>query len=246
MAGPPYGRADLFCGVYNSGNREENMDTLPVIIVTAVVTAFINGAVSVAIFRRVEENIKLEFSEQLERFRTDLQKEVVEHQVKFSRNYPRMVETLENFINRFHEHSSLFRDYSVEIIARAGGVYDLSTIDKVDILKNELDKKLSECFTYLSDNSIHLPDTAVIEFVDALHKSREIDSAMSGWGYFMMRHAGFPPDWLKLEIGLTGLSAKIDPTDTNAAETFMFELQRETDAQLERVEKLYKTLAETQ
>jgi hypothetical protein len=77
-------------------------------ITLIIVTAFLNAAVSTGIFLRVQKNIELSFDQKLEKFKADLQKEVNEHQVKFSRTYPKTMEVLETITNKFRDFVKAF------------------------------------------------------------------------------------------------------------------------------------------
>jgi hypothetical protein len=123
------------------------MDTITAVIVTA----FLNLAISTGIFLRVQKNIELSFSKQLEAFKTELQKDVIEHQVRFSASYPKTVETLENIHQQF-----------VSLLQLLSKLPD-RRVEKVDdeefaAKENDVISAYENFSSYITFHRVYLPD----------------------------------------------------------------------------------------
>lgn len=135
-------------------------------ITLILVTAFLNAAVSTGIFLRVQRNIGLEFDEKLEKFKTELQKEVIEHEVKFSKTYPKTLEVLEIFTGRFQDFEEAFGNQRDNLIWSNDG---FSSRDFLYIYGMILD-----CEKYFATNRHFLADTIVDPVENIVEEAKEL------------------------------------------------------------------------
>jgi len=67
------------------------INALPESLATGIITAIITGLLLFYFQRRIESS----FAEKMEQFKTDLQKELIDHQIIFSTTYPKAIEVLD-------------------------------------------------------------------------------------------------------------------------------------------------------
>jgi hypothetical protein len=131
-------------------------------IALIIVTAFINLAVSNFIFYRYQKKIENSFAEKLETFRANLQKSSTEHQVKFSRNYPKTLEVLETYHHKLQEFSQFFHQVHLFIIRAVRGTPLEDT--EIQEKRHYFFRVFQDFTTYLTANRLYLPDEFIKEF----------------------------------------------------------------------------------
>jgi hypothetical protein len=219
------------------------MDTLPIIIVTALITAFVNGAVSVTIFLRVQKSIELSFQEQLEKFKSELQKENNERQLKFSTSYNKTLEVLGAFVDKFRQYAGVFN----HVCQRSS----LSTTMPED--ENYFDErrqlytgKLLECEAHFTSNRHFLADDMVSELTSILRSAAKLNNTVSLVDIMFHVPSEHAIPVLLAVIQANGLSLQIEPTGGHVLDNAAKAMRNEMSTLLERLETLYRSFAQAQ
>lgn len=160
------------------------MDTVSVIVISALVNLLMTGLVGGVIIYRFQKDIDTSYNKQMEEFKINLQKISFEQQTKFVRNHEKMVETLETTYQRFS-------DYRLEI--------NRLLLNKLTSLASgeelNLDNELRDSFTkadklyeYFVHNSIHLLQDVSVEIMGILTKTKLLYSVIN-MGLMLIDHS---------------------------------------------------------
>ena len=209
------------------------MDTITAVIVTA----FLNLAISTGVFLRVQKNIELSFAKQLEAFKTELQKDVIEHQVKFSRSYPKTMEVLETFTEQFKHYVSVFQKHCRPSYYSKEEIAELTE----EVLWNRHKEYWSlqmDFQSFFGNNRHYLPDAIVSKIEKILEKSAELDALLAVEG---LLESVFILDVKKGKASIENLRAHNSREKVkNNYKTF----SSEVETLLQQVETIYKSAAE--
>ena len=125
------------------------MDTIAIIIFTAFANIIITSIVSNLIFYRYQKKID-----------ATIQKSLFEHQIKFSRIYPKTLEVLETYNQKTLYCSRLSSKFGDEII-KAISEKDTFQAEEIKTKHDELYGALVDFRKYIEDNRLHLPNALI-------------------------------------------------------------------------------------
>lgn len=131
------------------------------ILATAILTAVFTGLLLFYFQRRIENS----FAEKIEQFKTDLQKELIEHQTKFSTTYPKALEVLEIGYQKLSALPRMISDFHSQL-SKSNQPLDPK---KIGEMRSEILNACFEYAKYIDDNRRYIP----IEIITELEKSHQ-------------------------------------------------------------------------
>ncbi len=217
------------------------MDTLTTLILTVLANAIVTGVIVYLIQKKIDNS----FAKKMEEVRVNLQKSLIEHQIKISRTYPKSLEVLEAFNEKF-QYFLMLSSWSSRLTEKLFSSKEVvAQEDLMDLDKKEI-KAIGDCETYLLHNRIYLPDDSVRELEEIMNRSRTLCFHLSFCRHLSQKPEELFPLWLEFEVTRgEPLFEKINPADKNAAIVFIQIIRDETNKLSVRLEKHYKSVADT-
>jgi hypothetical protein len=211
---------------------------LPDAIATAIVTVLLTGGI-LFVFQKQIESL---FARQMEKFRAKLQYENFEQQTKFSRTYQNRVETLANLYQRFIIYKTDFNHMVHEASQLGHSPESISTTVSAMIMENR--GKYEEFRMYFENNRLYLPDNISTAIRDLLLRHDLMYLAIH------MFSDDRPESFIKVgnsAIKALGFEVNVE-SDFERPEflSLIWQMDKEVYTQAERLERLYKSVAEAQ
>jgi hypothetical protein len=223
------------------------INTVPEPLATAILTATFTGIIILYLQKRIENS----FAEKLEEYKTNLQKSSTEHQIKFSKTYPKTLEVLETGYQKFRDLSQHFQKIHSQTL-NTNQPLDLAEIRaKID----ESIEAVREYTTYFQNNRLYLPDELIAEL-------EKINSRVGVLGLASMGLLGYssrPPDSLIKQTDTLSkmigrpidVSMESEEPDEASSKRMWFYMHSgiidmEFTMLSQEFEKLYKSVAEAQ
>ncbi len=238
------------------------MDTITTIIVTVLANAIVTGIIVYLIQKKIESS----FVKKMEEFRANLQKSSAEHQIKFSRNYPKTLEVLEAYHQKLYECSRFCSQLHSRLLR---ALREKQTLEDKELLerKHQYFRIFMDFTTYLSNNRLYLPD----EILRELEKIKSRAGVLGLISASLIELANDPIEDLVEYINLcsrfigisTNISIEGDDVpkelkeellkkleeaipEENRVQMFTSQIDSEFTNLLQQSEQLYKSVAEAQ
>lgn len=209
---------------------------LPDAIATAIVTVLLTGVILFVFQKQIEAL----FARQMEKFRAKLQYENFEHQTKFSKTYQNRVETLANLYQRFIIYKADFNHMVHEASKLGYSPEKISSTVSAMIVENR--QKYEEFRMHFENNRLYLPDNICTAIQDLLVRHDLMYMAIH------MFSDNRPEGFIKVgndAIKALGFDVNVE-SDFERPEflSLIWQMDKEVYTQAERLEKLYKSVAE--
>ena len=127
------------------------MDTTQVIILTMIVNIIISGLVGGIVIYTIQKKID-----------ATTQKSIFEHQIKFARSFPKILEVLEAFTQLLIQNSRRSTKVSRQIVFRLTGEIPVDS-GEFKTAKDELFEEAGSLSGFILNNRLHLPDDLIQE-----------------------------------------------------------------------------------
>jgi hypothetical protein len=217
------------------------INSIPEPLATAILTALFTGIVVFLLQKRIENS----FAQSLH-----------EYQTKFSRTYPKTLDVLEIFIQKFNEFVSTYfvlisMVYMSIWTKNSSRSKALLVKEETDIVLDQIQKAILDCDLHFRTNRFYLPDDSVKELDETINKMNSLHTYLSHYvkkpdidirifrEYVRLlnktNHAEFP-DRKAFE--------KIDGTDENFMLKYMQLLDDSLKGLSEEIENHYKSVAD--
>jgi hypothetical protein len=208
------------------------INAVPEPLATGIITATFTGLLLFYFKTRIENS----FAEKLEQFKAQLQKSSTEHQIKYSKTFPKTLETLETIHQKFIN----LRQLLVEL------PYDLSD-EELAAKEPEVKSVINDFYSYLVYNRLHLPDEIAKEIVEIADRMYELSFILMTCRKYsrlsVTDYAIFLSALGKFEnLGL----GKIDPDGIVAEAKYIRLGEEELGKYAQQLEHIYKLVAEPQ
>jgi len=177
------------------------------------------------------------------RLESRLSKQSYEHQVRFSTTFPKSLEVVATYNQKFHEYWDKFFDYSDNLSVEAEEGDSLSD-DAATKLENEISEIMNNLNKYLLANLIYLPTNSDIELT-------EIHETLQSLEYLRV-YFRFPADMPNKkkadEIAISSFQeagigiVKVDPEDKVALSKFTTKIEDKLKILGRRLDKHYKEM----
>lgn len=152
------------------------INAFPQSLAIAILTSVFTGLLIFYFQKRINKS----FDEKMAQFKTDLQKELVEHQIKFSKTFPRTLEILEEGNKRLRDLSQYFSNVFQEAINID---HPLST-EEIKEKNDAVIVAVREFSKYFNDNKMYLLDELFTRIDKILNGFGGLGLAAVGmWGY---------------------------------------------------------------
>lgn len=203
------------------------MDAITTIVVTVLANAVVTGIIVYLIQKK---------------FEVKFQKSLFEHQTRFSRIYQDRVETLANLYQKFTTYKKDF-SHVVEEASKLG--YRPERISTtVSALIQENRQKYDDFASYFENNRLYLSDSTCAQIYDLIARHD-----LMGMAIFMFSD-DIPEGFIKVaNNAIRTLKFEIDIESDFEKPDFLsliWQIEKEVHAQAERLEKLYRSVAEAQ
>ena len=216
------------------------MDPITLMLLTVVANAIVTGIIVYLIQKRIERS----YTRQMEEFRANIQKSLFEHQIKFSKVYPKTLEVLEIYNQKIFDCSRLSFKLGYRIMAAISG----DNTSEAEMIEKEHDELLAaarDIKTYFENNHLHLPDVIIDEL-------EEINNRATNLVVVSMACVGASNAPTEIQIEHLSLSSRllgISLERANSSEQIglillIAKLDEEFNKLLKRLEKLYKSVAD--
>ena len=127
-------------------------------ILTVLANAIVTGIIVYLIQKRIERSYTI----QMEEFKSNLQRSAVEHEIRFSKIYPKTLEVLEIYHQKLFYLSKLcFRAYMS--IPEAEDNNQPLEPDDIQEKKKEIFEAIADVTNWYRDHRLHLPDSLTKE-----------------------------------------------------------------------------------
>lgn len=217
------------------------MNPITTIIVTVLGNAIVTGIIVYFIQKK---------------FEAKLQKSLFEHQTKFSRTYPKTLEVLETLHQKLLNYSSSCSVLMYQIESKISGWQAILSDEEFRTKEQDLLTKFAGCSAYLDENRIYIPDRSIGELENIINELHALDFYRTVCTSFLEQPAeDFPILVRDVIAGRYSLSflrfinespfQNINPKDKDAPIILIRTIRDKVNKLPERLEKLYKSVAET-
>ncbi len=211
------------------------INSIPESLATAILTATFTGLLLLYFKNRIESS----FARKLEEFRVGLQKSVIEHQIKYSRTYPKTLEILEALHEKILHYRGLV--FLLAEDTTSGG----KPSDRIKNIEDEVSSVLADSWFCLESNRIRLPDLLVIKIEDIIQKADTLSQLLMASRYFSKTPNPHLAKLLNKTAKRDGLNiSEIDPKERFHVFTYTEQIKKEILELSLQFENLYKSVAE--
>jgi len=215
------------------------------IILTALVNFMVTGLIGGLLLYRIQKRIDISFAEKLEQFKASLQKSSVEHQIKFSITYPKTLEILETYRKKLVHYSNVL-EKSHSTVNEALSKSEMLSDENCQRMIDEIYGALTEFYIYSQENRLYLPDELVLELRDISYKVESMNSVSVQLLYLPREPTEKYFDEVKRLSKLIHFPIALyyNQPEDEWADILIGHTQEEVEKQIEKLEKLYKSVAE--
>src|SRR6266508_2411330 len=217
------------------------MNPTQTIIVTVLANAIVIGIIVYLIQKRIESS----FAKKLEEFKASLQKSSVEHQIKFSTTYPKTLEILETYRKKLVHYSNVL-EKSHSTVNEELSKSEMLSDENCQRMIDEIYGALTEFYIYSQENRLYLPDELVLELIDISYKVESMNSVSVQLLYLPREPTEKYFDEVKRLSKLIHFPIALyyNQPEDEWADILIGHTQEEVEKQIEKLEKLYKSVAE--
>ena len=219
--------------------------TVIIIGVTALTDLLVVGVLGIWFKRSIERS----FEEHIERYKSELQKELVEHQTRFVRNHEKASETLEKLYRDFSGLSQSMLRHILSLIPMCAGYSTATGQDQVLIdlaqATQNCSTQVSEIFSYWKQNDLYLPSDINNQIQVIYKKSSAYITSISLLNTFIMH--GFPVsevDYLNILVRdinvIYGVTIPKIEANGKSVQAFLDVIQKDMIESKKALEALYK------
>jgi hypothetical protein len=209
------------------------MSTAETIILTAVINLIITGLVGGIVIYRIQKKIDSSF-----------QKSLFEHQTRFSRNYTRKVEILGTLYQKYLVFADTIHQMIHESVKSPEELGAASKSHYIVNKQDETTEQINDFWHYHQFHRLDLTDAQAEEITQILNRSLRLqNAALMFAGSPVKRDTPLPNWWLAAFDDL--LDLKTDEKETMNVDEVLSEVSRGLERQTRNIERLYKSVAET-
>ena len=199
-------------------------------IVNIILSGLIGGIVIYTIQKKIDATI---------------QKSVFEYQTKFSRTHPKILETLEGYNQIILNCSNLSYSFGMGIVFLLTGEVEVD-IGEMKARRDELFATTGDSSRFMMNNRLHLPDSLIEELDKITYTAfKLILVSVANWDVHDKPAEEIIKHFYEASMFI-GVS--YEPTDSKAKdfELLVKKIGKEYHKLLNRLEKIYKSVAEAQ
>lgn len=199
------------------------------VVADLIVTGFIIGIVIYYFQKRIDASI---------------QKSFFEYQTKYSRSYPKMLEIVDGFVQKYFELEGLLQQQRDLLFtpSKQSKNYD-EQIAVRGRIEQDTQNAISELQSYLAKNRMYLPDSTANELATTLSDLRTLHLDLRQFRYHSDISDSDLVSWLKEEIEGGSLPI-LEAEERNFPVAYFIYYFYRVEALRERVEGHYKKVAE--
>ncbi len=217
------------------------MDTTTTLVLTILANAIVTGIIVYVFQKRIENS----FARSMEEFKAEIQLSVFEQQIKFTRNYEKMVDTLETLCRHYGDFAESLQNQ----IGEAGKFYSHprkkgNPLDNLD-LSHAFDK-LDVFWRYFETNRFYLPNEIVKEISNVYHNSFTILGLVAFALVADNTHPHGQKNFVAVNSGISSSKLRITnvSSETPNIKLFLDETKEEVNDRVQHLEDLYKSVAD--
>lgn len=210
------------------------MDTIETIILTSIVNIIITGLVGGLVIYRIQKKID-----------ATIQKSLVEHQIKFSKIYPRTLEILETYYRKLSDCSRLSYRLGYRIMESLSGENTLED-EKTIKDRDELLAAARDFRAYFQTNHIYLPSALIDELEEINERAGNLVVVSMASVEASKASTEVLTQHLSMSSGWLGVSLEEELSEEVRLIRLILKLEDEFTKVMKRFEKLYKSVAEAE